>query len=262
MKHQELHQLNEQLTVATDTLNKAMDTLNVTEKAISTQICEIISTHLVENAVIICPRTRLEYYPETQLSFSCEIGFRVSEDENASLDFGSSFNIYYDDNRLSANVGTMGRYSKEDIYQIKRNAVIYNLMNVHCEEIEEHIAALDALQPLIECTNAYHQARREHQRIKGRIEVLQKELIEESLTPGMKLLYTEDTKRCAKIYDDYDYLVHEYTITKVTPKYVKFMVKNGNPHRYWDYEDTQCRKDTVIDLIYSGSVKICEDPIE
>ena len=156
----------------------------------------------------------------------------------------------------------MGRYSKEDIYQIKRNAVIYNLMNVHCEEIEEHIAALDALQPLIECTNAYHQARREHQRIKGRIEVLQKELIEESLTPGMKLLYTEDTKRCAKIYDDYDYLVHEYTITKVTPKYVKFMVKNGNPHRYWDYEDTQCRKDTVIDLIYSGSVKICEDPIE
>lgn len=157
---------------------------------------DIIKKFITEpyGAVITRKQLRTGLWDEIEIMF--EVGFH--NDEENRIDFGSDVWFEYNTkkNELAVNYGTIGNYTKSNIYQVKRVNLVASVF-AHIIEIE---AALAEIAEIANSGNyrAYlkeeYKIESEISQIKKTIKAQQLKEIEYSLKEGDTLKYSKDAR--------------------------------------------------------------------
>lgn len=220
------------------------------------KIVEAISKYLVEDAIIA--RANLQYPGWSgELDFHCEIGFQDKSRGEGWLVFGCDFDFYYEGGKIAVNKGTMGKYGLEDEYQIKRDAVVYNIVYLNGKKLTEELNAIDVPE-LREVYDIYAKSDRLANTIKYDLRKLKREAIAQSIAVNNVYAYTENASSYSKISNKtiYNWKEDIFTVTKITDKYVWLDVETTA----WLNESKviikdKCKKELLISLISDNSVK-------
>ncbi len=220
------------------------------------KIVETISKYLVEGAILT--RAYVQYPGWNGVTeFRCEIGFQDKSRDEGYLVFGCDFDFYYEDNKIAINRGTMGKYGLEDEYQIKRDAVVYNLVYLNGKKLTEELNAIDVPE-LREVYDVYAKSDRLADTIKYDLRKLKREAIAQSIAVNNVYAYTENASSYSKISNKtiYNWKEDVFTVTKITDKYVWFDIETTT----WGIESKitikdKCKKELLISLISDNSVK-------
>ena len=220
------------------------------------KIVETISKYLVEGAILT--RAYVQYPGWNGVTeFRCEIGFQDKSRDEGWLVFGCDFDFYYEDNKIAINKGTMGKYGLEDEYQVKRDAVIYNLLYLNGKKLTDELNAIDVPE-LKEVFDAYAKSDRLVNTLKHELRKLKREAIAQSLAVNNSYAYTETASSYSKISNKtiYNWKEDIFTITKITDKYIWLDVETNA----WLSESKvvikdKCKKELFISLISDNSVK-------
>ena len=180
---------------------QALDVIN----QIETTVEQIFSAHTDKTITVSC-HIRKEYDwntgETTGYSLSGNIEFI---NENGDNDFGSNISYTFTTLKgLKLNVGTRGEYGKDDIYQIERVMLLSKIWS-NIEEIETALNHFN-IEPIFE----FYRAESEIEREKVKKQVAEREAKKKEI---------EESFEVGQVYKD-DY--RQYTITKVTPKFVTF----------------------------------------
>ena len=220
------------------------------------KIVEAISKYLVEDAIIV--RANLQYPGWSgELDFHCEIGFQDKSRGEGWLVFGCDFDFYYENGKIAINKGTMGKYGLEDEYQIKRDAVVYNLVYLNGKKLTEELNAIEVPE-LREVYDVYAKSDRLADTIKYDLRKLKREAIAQSIIVNNVYAYTENASSHSKVSNKtiYNWKEDVFTITKITDKYIWFDVETTG----WVNESKitikdKCKKELFISLISDNSIK-------
>lgn len=206
-----------------------------------------------ELAVIRCPNFDLGY--NNKIEFRCEIGFKLGDSDRT--DFGSDFYLYFEDDKLKINAGTIGSYSLDSIGQLKRNKVIYELTCVYGFQLEQLFSEISTTS-FTEATTAYYEASREHSDAKRALRKAQEQEIESNLSFNDTFYYTEKANKYFRLSDVpnfHNWKRDTFKVIKVTPKFVEFEIINisidGSVRTYSD----KIRKEKLINEILEGRVE-------
>lgn len=160
---------------------------------------------------------RVAHYGSTGIDVDFEIGF-YNDLENR-IDFGSDFNVTFNSHKqlLQINQGTMGFYSKEHIYQVKRAKTVAHIWD-NIQEIESDFCEFCTKYESIMLS--YEQQicdmERAISRLEQDIKKQEESEIEQSFNVGVKMCYDKN----ASIFPSNKLFFGNATITKITPKYV------------------------------------------
>ena len=178
------------------------------------------------------------------------IGFWNAEENK--IDFASDVDFYFGDEykHLTINHGCSGYYDITNFYLVKR-ARMLNYVFDHYTEIE------DALTEVLnsEVAKKYFDAERQMDELIYEKSVIEKKLsdetnkaVEESIIVDAVMCYTDDTPMRDRIIDgDKTTNVHNWTVVKVTPKFVT--LTNG-------FYESKVRKDQIVKEIIKGKLII------
>lgn len=166
--------------------------------------------------------------------------------ENGKRDFGSNFSIYYENNELSINNGTIGSYNKHDTYQVLR----VKLINAIWENIEEVEKIFTNYSKEFETYNELSSLSFEYNQQINHIKSQQKEeeykKIEDTLKVG-------DSYQAISIYGGKGDI---YKITKITDKLIYVEYKD----RWQSIWKKQFKKKEFIIEIHNNHFKKVENP--
>ena len=191
-------------------------------KALEAMAIKVVERYLdaVEGAEIKWLNIRC--YASVETEISCEIGFRDGD----KFDFGSDFNLYYNakPHRVSINYGTIGNFTKDNVAQYKRIALLYHLTQ-NVNDIEE------GFQTIANNTGIFQSLEEREWEIENEIREIKKQISNEKLNAlieatkeGDVFKYVEHSSvqyRSIPVYGD-----TPFTIKKITPKRIRVSV-NG-----------------------------------
>lgn len=184
------------------------------------QVEEIIKKYITEpyGAVISRKQLRTGLWDEIEILF--EVGFH-NETENR-IDFGSDVWFEYNTkkNELAINYGTIGNYTKSNIYQVKRVNLVAGVF-AHINEIE---AAFAEVAELANSGNyrAYleeeYKIESEINQIKKAIKAKELQTIENTLQEGDTLKYSKEVRWRDQLFNT---TVGAWTIHRICEKTIK-----------------------------------------
>lgn len=242
MTKEEFSQKHNELVDKRDALN---DTYKVYYNKMQNDIKKVLDTFKPSG-------TTVNYYININSSneLSCEVAFVK---ENGKDDFGSNFRVYlekrstYDTYRYEVQMsqGTIGTYTKEDVYQIYRLEFMLNLWK-SVDFLQEELIKIINNKEYQENDKAYREIMRELDHLELDWDYQVRENIRSSLAIGKKYqTISEGLSDC-------------WTITKITPQFVwyDYSFKIGEDERFC--KDRKIRKEQFVGQIYRGQL----EPIE
>lgn len=187
-----------------------------------TPIHDVIASIANKHGAVVCGASfRVGFWDEIEIQFS--LGFH--NDEEDRVDFGSDMSFYYSSrtHELSVNYGTIGSWSKSNIYQIKRVALVADVFaNIeYYEEKFESVSVLadcdyrELLNEKYECTRMIDSIKEEDN--KKKLEDLEK-----SLNVGDTIEFDTD-----KISHSCMLFAGPATVTKICDKTIKVRLSCG-----------------------------------
>lgn len=233
--------------------NAAEELMNAERLKVQEQFVSRVKLFLKEDdAVIRCPKFDTDY---RGIEFRCEVAFQLPNSDRT--DFGSDFYFYFEDGTIKINSGTIGSYSLENTYQLKRNKVIYELTCVFGGQLKQLLSEIDVSE-YKKLTSAYYEASSEHASAKKELRAAEEKKIDSELWCGNKFIYTEKASRYNRLseasrWSNWNQDIFE--IVKVTPKFIELEIKNvsieGTCRTYSD----KIRKEKLVNAVLEGIVK-------
>lgn len=205
---------------------------------------DVIKKFITEPYGAVISRRQLRAGIRDAIGIMFEVGFR-NEAENR-IDFGSDVWFEYNtkQNELTVNYGTIGNYTKSDIYQVKR----VNLVAGVFANIDEIEAALEEVAEIANSSN-YRAYLEEEYRIESEISQVKKAIkaqqlkeIEYSLKEGDTLKYSNSVRWRDQLFNTE---AGAWTIHRICEKTIK--VKHP---LYGDVK--QFPKERIVTLIDQG----------
>lgn len=170
------------------------------------------------------------YTRDNGLEFRATVGYKKNPDEER-LEFGSTWDIHYEEGKLEVNQGCIGSYSMHDNYgpfQLLRAKDIVNVLE-NALSLEKQFSEI-SLARFFELRDEAKELEHEINSIKADIDKIKFNQTLESVAAGQDYFYGKDVTyysligRLAKNYCDWS-KVH-YRIDKITNKCVKVAVYN------------------------------------
>lgn len=224
----------------------------ICSEALIKMIEDCIHKFITDTNDAVLLRKDITYRYDNQFIITFEVGFE-NEETPSGIDFGSDVYFDYDTrkNELSVNHGTIGYFTKKEIYQIKRiNLLAHVFKNIN--KIEEEF------NNICNCAVAVEYAKNHKEHINFTVALndakdeLKKQKIKEleySIVEGTpveynagKVRYTSDmvfnSRACS------------WTINRITDKRVKVKSEYGDVKQF--------DKETFLNLIYEGKLLVKE----
>ena len=155
-----------------------------------------------------------------------EIGFYNPDEER--IDFGSDMSFYYNikNHKLSCNYGTIGSYTSDDVYQVKRVMLLASIWS-NINEIEAALAeACSNIVKLDEPQNALNECEMELSSCERKIKEAEIEKIRADLSVGDRFEYEPNF---FKIFVYRNYVRNTQVIVKsIGQKKIKLELVNGD----------------------------------
>lgn len=183
---------------------------------------------------------------ENKIRVFIELGFYNEKEERT--DFGSTFDVIYESKNdcISVNYGTIGTFNKEDVFQVRRIAMLNNIFE-HVTEIEEELRNFsNKISPdLIAHDNERYDLEHRIREVEHNIQTAAYTAIENSLTIGCELAYSPS---CSILYDYRLFRDYPITITSSTPKFITAKDTEGNVFKI--------RKEKLVQHIYNKYIDL------
>ena len=165
--------------------------------------------------------------------------------EEGNRDFGSSFDLYYENNEIAINYGTIGTYTKHYKYQVLR----VKLFNAIWENVERLEKVFEDFNPQFEIYKNLDNTIYEYREEKNKIKQKEREDIYKTIEDDLKV---DD---CYQTISRYGNRGRIYKITKITNKLVYTEYKDR-----WNTWGKQFKKDEFIFQIYNKELEKIENP--
>lgn len=223
-------------------LKEEIEVLNKKCLAIEFNLTNLVKKELLK---LLGKDVELSIYGTIRMWRGIRCSFEIDFiDENGKRDFGSNFSIYYENNELSINNGTIGSYNKHDTYQVLR----VKLINAIWENIEEFENIFTNYSKEFETYGELNSISADYDwqinNIKSQEKEEQYKKIEDTLKVGDS--YQEVEKYCKGLI---------YTITKITNKLVYVQHEDK-----WNCHKKQLNKRQFIIDINNNHFKKVENP--
>lgn len=212
---------------------------------LNNKLIEILNNTIVTANDAMILSTNLNIFEhETYIIF--ELGFYNKE--TCKVDFGSSVSFRYSTNEeLCVNYGTIGSFTKENTYQVRRAKLIVDVFDKI--DVLEH--ALELL--VAECDGKYLEYSDEKYRyetelkaVKDQLKEEQKKKIEDTISINDTLVYDKRTLSSKRLFPTV--YSSSWKIVKITPKTVRIETSSGM--------FKQLSKDELINHISDGLILV------
>ena len=227
----------------------AVNQFDAAAAKIRDRIVAILRHHMDDDdAVIVRPIVEESYWGCGTFEFRCEIAFNTPEGKR---DFGSDFWLGFREGKLEFNQGTIGSYGLNNIYQLKRNRMLYHLTFLYGQFIEHEIKNIDceefeaARALLRETSSKKNDAKRAY-------ELAKKDEADKQIENGAVFINTSNASRYTRISEVFrygDWKDDSYKVTKVTPKFVELEVLNN-----CCIAKDKVRRQLLIDRLVEGMI--------
>lgn len=194
----------------------------------------------------------IDYQYDNQFIIRFEVGFE-NNDSPSGIDFGSDAYFYYETrkNALSVNHGTIGSFTKDNVYQLKRiNLLAHVFKNIN--KIEEEFNNICNSAVVVEYAKNYEEHINvtvalndaEHELKKQKIEELKYSTVEGAFVEynTEKVRFTRDMVFNSKVCS--------WTIDRITDKRVKVKSEYGDVKQF--------DKEIFFNLVYEGKLLVKE----
>lgn len=236
-----------ELAALQEELNKVKTTLHEEHDKYLTKVSAVIDKWFVKPLNAVCSRVYMQQgWRCDNDTVQFDVGFYNETEQR--VDFGSDVSFYFENNKLHANYGTCGMYTKEDVYQIKRVKLL-NYIWDNVNEIEQELLSIVSVSSVLlnEYRNTIYSIEAHIRNLEEQARQAEKQEVEKHIVVGKELAYNQD----CNLHRSYRLFDSVCTITHVTPKTVTIRGLYNNPRRV--------RKESLVDHIYKNYIKICEN---
>ncbi len=230
-------------------LDMVRELIRVEHAKLLAEVETVVKNLIVEPNGATLIRKRLEFGLHDNVEIWFEVGFHNWEEDR--IDFGSDVWFTFDsnNNELSLNYGTIGSYSKSNMYQVRRVNLVASVFK-NIEQIEAALAEIARTAnagPYRKYINEGYKYESELNKIDKEIATQARNELEATLKEGMILTYSDQVNTRYMLFNT---LWGGWVIQKICNKVIKLKSPYGDVRQF--------DKNRILSLIQQGLVQITE----